>query len=88
MKYSERIETILDTDVKVVFNIPSKEEVGYSKLTLDTIVVLKTQTDRDGLCKIVCDFTDKGMSESMLMGYVYERQKELIYELKKMVKLH
>lgn len=87
VKYSKMISIMRDMDVKVVFNIPTKRvDIGYTKLTLEAKVVFSIQED-DDLCKIVCDFTEESIAESFLMEYIYDRQKELIIELKKMVKL-
>ena len=45
-------------------------------------------TDTHNNCKIVCDIDEDYLSDSILMQYIYERQKELIIELKKTAQLH
>jgi len=83
-KYSKRIETMHDKHVRIVFNIPNKkDEMGYIKLSIDVKIIFNTQADPDGFCKIVYDFDEENISESLLMEYVYDRQKELIIELKR-----
>lgn len=88
-KYTKKIEALCHKDVKVIFNIPNKnEEYGYTKIVLDATAVFRIISEDKLLCKLVCDFSQESSSESLLIEYVYERQKELIAELKKMVKLH
>ncbi|QOY54668.1 hypothetical protein HUE87_12555 [Candidatus Sulfurimonas marisnigri] len=89
VKYTEKIESMKSRDVLLVFNIPkSKSDNGYMQLRLGAKVIMSTAKDIDGYCKIVCDLDEDSNDDSMLMEYVYERQKELIIEVKKMSKLN
>ncbi|QOY52118.1 hypothetical protein [Candidatus Sulfurimonas baltica] len=89
VKYTEKIESIKSRDVLLVFNIPnSKSDNGYMQLKLGAEVIMNTAKDTDGYCKVVCDLDEDSNDDSMLMEYVYERQKELIIEVKKMSKLN
>jgi len=88
-KYTQKIDAIRESNAKVIFNIAnSSHEDGYTKLEMNARVIFSTMPDENNMCKIVCDFDiNDDASEELLIEYVYDRQKELIVELKKMVKL-
>jgi GGDEF domain-containing protein len=85
------IETIGLPDLQkssLLFNIVNKRsELGYVQLTLKAKVIVVTPQDTDGYYKVVCDLEEGSHDLDILLQYVYERQKELIIELKKMTKL-
>ena len=89
VKYVEKIGL---PDLKIaslVFNIVNKgSEDGYIQLTLKTKVIVVTPKDTDAYYKVVCDLDEGSHDLDILLQYVYERQKELIIELKKMSKLN
>jgi hypothetical protein len=88
-KCSKKIDSIKNEDVRLTFNIPNyRFDEGYTQLRLMAKVIVVLPYDNDGNCKVVCDFEDGSDDESIIKEYVYDRQKELIVEIKKMSKLH
>ena len=78
----KQVEELNSTDVELKFTLPIKSsEDGYMKLELDAKVSLIKCTEDH--CKIVVDLKEDQIHESILMEYIYDRQKELIAELKK-----
>jgi hypothetical protein len=73
----------------MTFNIPNyRFDEGYTQLKLNAKVIVVLPLDSEGSSKIVCDFEDGSNDESIIKEYVYDRQKELIIEIKKMSKLN
>ena len=88
-KYSKRVEELKNESVKLVFNIPNyRFDDGYTQLQLNAKVIVILPLDTDGNCKVVCDLDGGSDDESIIKEYVYDRQKELIIEVKKMSKLN
>lgn len=78
----KRIEELASTDALLKFILPVKSsQDGYMKLELEAKITF-TKCGED-FCKIVVDLEQDQAHESILMEYVYNRQKEIIVELKK-----
>jgi len=76
------IENLKLNPVTLNFTLPVKSsEDGYMKLTLDADVMF-TMCD-EKYCKVVVNIEENQDHEAILMEYVYDRQKEIIVELKK-----
>lgn len=78
----KNIEELDAANVELRFTLPIRSsEAGYMKLELDA----KASFSKCGedYCKIVMDIEETQAHESILMEYVYDRQKEIITELKK-----
>jgi len=76
------IESLNMTEVSLKFTLPvTSSEEGYMKLTL-TAEVMFTACDEE-FCKVVVNLYEDQVHEAILMEYVYDRQKEIIVELKK-----
>ncbi len=76
------IESLKETQITLKFTLPvSSSEEGYLKLTL-TAEVIFTICDEE-FCKLVVNLDEDQVHEAILMEYVYNRQKEIIVELKK-----
>ncbi len=89
IKYTSKIDTIKTENISIAFNIPNlKSNDGFTRLNIRAKVIVITMTDTHNNCKIVCDIDEDYLSDSILMQYIYERQKELIIELKKTAQLH
>jgi hypothetical protein len=74
-------------DVKLTFNIPNyRFDNGYVQLHVEAKVVV-ILNNKDDSCKVVFDLVEGTEGESIIKEYVYDRQKELIIEVKKMSKL-
>jgi len=87
-RYSKKVESFKGEDVSIVFNIPNyRFDDGYTQLNISAKVMVVLPLDNEGNCKIVCDFNKASSDESIIKEYVYDRQKELIIEIKKMSKL-
>ena len=85
-KYAKLFDFIHNQIVTLTFVLPSAANIdGYTKMHLDAKVVF-SMCDKDAQCKIVCEFIHDESAEALLMEYVYNRQKEIIVELKKMAK--
>lgn len=77
------------TRVSLVFNLPNKNSLnGYVQVSLDATVMLVTEVDNMGYYKVICDLEQETHDINVISQYVYERQKELIIELKKRSKLN
>jgi len=77
-----RIDSLKVSKVTLNFTLPiTNAEDGYMKLKLGAKVIFSTCDDE--FCKIVVNLEEDQASESVLMEYVYNRQKEVILELKK-----
>lgn len=76
------INSLQTTQVSLKFTLPvTSTEEGYMKLTL-TSEVMFTKCDEE-FCKVVVNLDEDQVHEAILMEYVYDRQKEIIVELKK-----
>ena len=88
-KYNKKVDNFKNEDVNLHFNIPNyRFDNGYVQLNLKAKVIVVLPLDKDGNCKVVCDFEDGSDDEPIVKEYVYDRQKELIIEIKKMSKLN
>jgi len=88
-KVSKKIDIMKNQTVSLTFNIPNyRFDQGYTQLKLNAKVMVVLPLDSDENCKIVCDFEDGSDDESIIKEYVYDRQRELIIEIKKMAKLN
>lgn len=89
VKHTHIIDSIKTQKVSLSFNISNtKSDDGFSRLNINANVINFTMKDLDNNCKIICDIDEDCMNDSILMQYIYERQKELIIELKKTAQLH
>jgi hypothetical protein len=76
------IDTLKTLKVSLKFTLPlNNTEDGFVNLTL-TAEVIFTMC-KDEFCKVVVNLDEDQVNESILMEYVYNRQKEIIVELKK-----
>jgi len=88
-KHSKKVDIMRNETVSMTFNIPNyRFDEGYTQLKLNAKVIVVLPLDSEGSSKIVCDFEDGSDDESIIKEYVYDRQKELIIEIKKMSKLN
>ena len=77
------------TRVSLVFNLlDHNADNGYVQLNLDANITLLTEIDDTGHYKVICDLEQETHDIDIVLKYVYERQKELIVELKKISKLN
>ena len=89
VRYSNIIDTIKDKDIVLTFNLPdSNAELGYSRVDLEGKVIAVITENVHHTGKIVCDIDEYNTHDSILIQYIYKRQKELILELKKIAQLH
>ncbi len=81
-----KINEVKNKTVGLNFTLPDKSsEDGYSRLTLSAKVIVAVCDGEH--CKVVVNLEECQTSEPILMEYVYNRQKEIITELKKQTKL-
>ena len=89
VKYIEKLGMLELKKASLVFNILDKSsENGYVQLNISANIVVVTNRDKEDYYKVVCDLNQDSHDIDTLLKYVYERQKELIIELKKMSKLN
>ncbi|MFT5660401.1 MAG: hypothetical protein ACI9TV_001042 [Sulfurimonas sp.] len=89
VKHIPKIPILEKNKVSLVFNILDKaSEDGYLQLHLSANIIVVTKIDESNHYKIVCDLDQDSHDLDIVLQYVYERQKELIIELKKMAKLN
>lgn len=85
-KYAKVFDLIHDQVVKLTFVLPNPANAdGFTKMNIQAKVVFSV-CDESKNCKIVCEFIHDESAEAILMEYVYNRQKEIIIELKKLAK--
>lgn len=78
----ENIDSMELNDVMLNFTLPiNSDEIGFMQLSLKAKVIFSMCTDE--YCKVVTDLYEDQAGESVLMEYVYNRQKEIIVELKR-----
>ena len=77
----DNIESLELSVVTLNFTLPNNSPEGYVKLSLEAEVKF-IMCDKD-FCKVIVDLYENQASESILMEYVYNRQKEIIIELKR-----
>ncbi len=89
VKYTPKIAMMELTNSSLVFNILDEtSENGYLQLNLDSKAIMVTNVDETGYYKVICDLNQESYDLDIVLKYVYERQKELIIELKRMAKLN
>ncbi len=77
-----QLDSLKLSSITLNFTLPiDSNEDGYMKLTLRAKVIFTTCDEK--FCKIVVNLYEDQANESVLMEYVYNRQKEIIVELKK-----
>ncbi|MDD2357344.1 MAG: PilZ domain-containing protein [Thiovulaceae bacterium] len=88
-KYVPLVDTMQNENVSLTFNIPNpKAELGFSRLNVEGTVIAVIIDSNQDTCKIICDIEEYNTHDSLLIQYIYDRQKELILELKKSAQLH
>ena len=88
-KYTKKLDHFKDKHISLLFNIPNyRFDDGYTQLNLKAKVIVVLPLDKDGNYKVVCDLEEGSDDEPIIKEYVYDRQKELIIEIKKMSKLN
>lgn len=81
-------ESISSKQVGIKFKVPdSSSEEGFSVIDIDAKVVHIGSIDLTK-CKVVVMLNLKKPYDSYLLKYMYDRQKELILELKRAIKVH
>lgn len=87
VKHTKELEKLRSKNVSLVFNIPTKRvDTGFWQLKLEADIT--AIIEKDGKAKVICELNEDSSNESMLMEYIYDRQKELIVEIKKMSQLN
>ena len=72
----------------VTFNLPNKHaDNGYTQIKIDVNITMVTSLDKDQNYKVICEIDQNSYNLDAILHFVYERQKELIIELKKISKL-
>jgi len=85
VKYAKIIDNIKNKNITLTFMLPGKNNFDEpTRLKLEAKVVFVSCDGND--CKMVCELMHEDNSESILMQYVYNRQKEIIIELKKIAR--
>jgi GGDEF domain-containing protein len=81
VNYAKIFDLIENQTVKLTFILPTNANTdGFLRMKMDAKVVY--QSCQEKTCKVVCEFIKDESLESILMEYVYNRQKEIISELK------
>jgi len=89
VKYTPKIAMVKLKKAYLIFNISDElSENGYIQLNLESKVISVTEVDKTGHYKVICDLNQENYNLDIISKYVYQRQKELIIELKKMSKLN
>lgn len=79
-------EALKGSTVKAIFKLPnSKRDDGFSSINLDAkiIIIVKNQD----FTKVIIKVNEEDGANSDILQYVYSRQKELVLELKKAIKV-
>jgi hypothetical protein len=81
-KYAKILDTIKSNEVKLSFVLPSRtNEDGLVKLNIDARVLFAKCNN--GFCTVICELVEDDSTDAIIMEYIYERQKEIILEIKK-----
>lgn len=89
MKYISNIGMPEPGKSTLTFNLVDKtSEDGYVQLSLQAEITVVTTPQEDTYYKVVCELDQNTHDLDIVLKYVYQRQKELIIELKKMSKLN
>lgn len=89
VKHNSQVEMLEVKNASLVFNIEDKSiDIGYRQLNIPAKVTVVTGVDKTNHYKVVCDLDQDSHDLDVVLKFVYERQKELIVELKKMSKLN
>ncbi len=84
-KYAKAVDNLKADTVTLSFVLPSKSsDDGYVKVSIEAKVSFVFCDE--GTCKIICELIKDNYSESTLMEYVYDRQKDIITEVKKIAR--
>ena len=85
VKYSKPVDNLKAKTVMLSFVLPSKSNVdAYVKVSVQakvSFIFCEVQA-----CKVVCELEKDNSNEAILMEYVYDRQKEIIIEVKKITR--
>ncbi len=85
VKYAKAVDNLKATTVTLSFVLPSKSsEEGYVKVSIEAKVSFLFC--EEGVCKIICELIKDNSNEATLMEYVYDRQKDIIIEVKKIAR--
>jgi len=82
VKETRILENILNKDIGVTFYIPSSRSSSGSVKIQESATVIHQSCDIDGYYKIVCVFEENRKNEDILIQYVYNRQMNIISEMK------
>lgn len=83
-KLSKTIADLKFKHITLTLTLPLESNVdGYVKLSLGAKVSFSMCDESS--CKVICELLEDSAAEAIIMEYVYNRQKELIVEVKKMV---
>jgi GGDEF domain-containing protein len=86
VKLIKNMDILKAKKVKLAFTLPTQTNIdGFIKLNLEADVTFIANVDNTS-SKIVCDLDEDTSNEAILMEYVYNRQKEIIVEVRKMAK--
>jgi len=77
----DNIDSLELSVVTLNFTLPNNSAEGFVKLSLEAEVKF-IMCDKD-FCKVIVNLYENQASESILMEYVYNRQKEIIIELRR-----
>ena len=78
----EHIDRLNSTKVELKFTLPIRSSLdGYMKLEL--IAKVTFTKCYEGYSKMIVDIEEAQAYESILMEYIYDRQKEIIIDIKK-----
>ncbi len=85
VKYAKAVDNLKARTVTLNFVLPSKSnEEGYVKVSIEAKVSFVFC--EEGSCKVICELIKDNYNESTLMEYVYDRQKDIIVEVKKIAR--
>jgi hypothetical protein len=84
-KHSKAIDNLKAKVVTLNFVLPTKSnEEGYVKVSVEANI--NFVLCEDSYCKIICELIKDNSNEATLMEYVYDRQKDIIIEVKKIAR--
>jgi hypothetical protein len=84
IKAATVLKNILNKNIGIIFYIPNHKGSDASIKIEEKAVVIHQSKDKDNYYKIICIFDENRKNEDILIEYVYNRQLDIIKEMKEL----
>jgi hypothetical protein len=88
VKKTKNMRNILNQEIELIFYIENIRDRGTSiKIQESAVVVYESEPFDDGAVKLVCIFSEDMQNESVIIDYIFNRQKSIIQNIKYKIKV-